>query len=165
MSKYVISAVFILGILIFLWKRDKQPVVASADLLVHASIDKVWNVQSNISQWQKWNGDIESMKVDGEIGLGTIFIWKSGGITIKSKITEFSPQHKIAWEGKTFGINAYHVWQFTEVDNNVHVFTEEKFVGPLAWLLPGTMRKQIATALNHGVLVLKQEAEKDHENP
>lgn len=100
------------------------------------------------------------MQVTRDIGLGTKFIWKAGGITIESEITEYQPSSRIAWKGKTFGINANHVWQFTKTESGTRVYTEEKFTGFLAWLMPGTMRNQIDKALTHGVNVLKQVSEK-----
>jgi hypothetical protein len=121
----------------------------------------VWKLQSGISQWKQWNSDIESMQIHGEVGVGTEFVWKSGGVTITSKIAEFVPEKRIAWHGKTFGITAYHIWEFTQTPSGVLVRTEETFTGVLSWLLPGTMRTQIAKALEHGVEVLKSEAEKE----
>jgi hypothetical protein len=165
MYKYLISTIFVAGTVIFLLIRDKKPVSASAETFIQASLERVWNIQSNISEWKNWNSDIESMNVDGEVGIGTIFRWKTGGITIESKISEFVPEQRIAWEGRTFGINAYHIWEFSEGKTGVHVYTQERFTGIFAWFLPGTMRNQILKALNHGVLVLKQEAERENAKP
>ena len=159
MAKYFVMAVVLAGVL-YLVFRDKDPVAASAEGAIHAPLDKVWKIQTDIAGWKNWNQDIESMEVGDNVGLGSEFTWKAGGITIESKITEFVPNKRIAWKGKTFGIDAYHIWEFTESESGVKVHTEEKFTGPLAWLLPGTMRDQISKALNHGIKVLKLEAEK-----
>ena len=165
MFKYVILAIVVACIIIFLLLRDKKPVSANAEIFIQASLDRVWLIQTNISKWKSWNSDIESMNVVGDVGLGTTFKWEAGGVNIESKIIEFIPKQKIAWEGKAFGISAYHIWSFSEEDAKVRVYTEERFSGTLAWLLPGTMRNQISKALNHGVLVLKQEAEKESTKP
>lgn len=158
MYKYI-TVFLLLAVAVFLVFRDKRSVSANATAIIKAPIEKVWRLQTNLSEWKDWNPDIESMKVDGDIGVGTSFIWKAGGITIESKVTEFIPNSKIGWHGRTFGINAEHIWVFTETESGVRVYTEEVFTGTLAWLLPGTMRAQIDKALKHGVSVLKTAAE------
>lgn len=158
MYKYVLIALFI-AIALFLILRDKNQVLSSAEINANAPIERVWGLQTDIKNWANWNSDIESMKVNGETGLGTVFIWKVGGITIESTITEYQPNSRIAWKGKTFGVDAYHVWAFTQSGNTTHIYTEEKFTGILPWLMPGTMRNAIDKALKHGVEVLKKTAE------
>ncbi|MBU2646259.1 SRPBCC domain-containing protein [bacterium] len=158
MVKFILFALIFIAVL-FVVIRDKKPVAANAEIMINAPIKKIWEIQTNLSGWKNWNSDIQSMQVTGDVGLGTNFTWKAGGITIESTITEYSPYSKIAWKGKTIGINAYHTWQFTETENGTLAHTEEAFTGVLAWLMPGTMRNQIEKALAHGVKVLKQVSE------
>lgn len=133
--------------------------MASAEIVANAPIQKVWQIETDFANWSDWNSDIESMDVKGDIGVGTVFVWKAGGITIESTITEYQPNTRIAWKGKTFGIDAYHVWNFTDNGDSTHISTEEEFTGILPWFLPGTMRGKIDNALKHGVQVLKNAAE------
>ena len=158
MYRYVLLACSLVAIA-FLVLRDKQPVVATAEGIVRAPIARVWDVQTNLSAWPTWNHEVQTISVHGPIGVGAKFVWKAGGITITSTITEFEPYRRIAWRGVTTGITAYHTWDFTEVDGAVRVRTEEQFAGPLAWLLPGTMRNQIRRALRHGVNALTSASE------
>ena len=158
MYKYIIFFL-ILVIVLFFVLRDKKPVMASAEIVANAPIQRVWEIQTDLDSWSSWNPDIESMQVSGELGVGTVFVWKAGGLTIESTVTEFKPNTRIAWKGKTLGTNAYHVWKFADDGNSTHIYTEEKFTGLLPWLMPGTMRNEIDKALKHGVKVLKQAAE------
>ena len=158
-SKYIFIAIALV-ILLFVLLRDKKPVSASSEMTINAPIQKVWKIQTDLAHWRDWNADIEKMEVKGEIGKGTVFIWRAGGITIDSTITEYKPNRIIAWKGKTIGIDAYHVWRFDDKGDKTHVYTEETFTGILPWLLPGTMRNEIDKALKHGVKVLKIAAEK-----
>lgn len=153
-----------MAIVLFLLFRDKEPVMASAEIVANAPIEKVWDIETDLNNWDEWNSDIESMVVNGEIGTGTEFVWKAGGITIESTITEYEPHTRIAWKGKTFGINASHLWNFANKGDSTHIYTEEKFTGILPWLMPGTMRSQIDKALKHGVQALKSAAEKENSN-
>jgi len=158
MYKYIIS-MLALSAISFIVFRDKKPVAANAEIIINAPIENIWNTQTNLSAWQKWNSNIQSMQVDGDIGIGTKFIWEAGGVTIKSEITDYQPKSRMAWRGKSFGIEAYHIWQFTETETGIRVYTEEIFTGFLAWLLPGMMRRQLEKALRHGVVALKQTSE------
>ena len=160
MDKYLLFVIAV-AIAIPLFLRDKNPVMASTELIVNSSVQRVWEIITDLNNWSAWNSDIESMHVQGEIGPGTVFVWKAGGMTIESTIMEFEPETRIAWKGKTFGITAYHVWTFLDKGNQTLIYTNEKFTGLLAWLLPGTMRKVIKKALIHGTEALKKAAEKD----
>lgn len=151
--------ILIAAIALYLIFRDRQPVFASAEAVINAPIGKVWKIQTDLKDWSRWNPDIESMQVNGAIGVGAVFIWKAGGITIESTITEFHPNSRIAWKGKATGVDACHVWVFKEMGNATHVYTEETFTGIVPWVIPGTMRKEIDKALHHGIEVLKKAAE------
>jgi hypothetical protein len=76
MYKYIGIFLF-LAVVVFLVIRDKRPVSASAEAIVKAPIEEVWRLQANLSEWKDWNTDIESMKVDGNICMGTSFTWKT----------------------------------------------------------------------------------------
>lgn len=160
MYKYILF-LLVVAIVLFLLFRDKKPVVASAEIVANAPIQKVWEIETDLNHWRDWNSDIESMEVKGDIGVGTVFVWKAGGITIASTITEYEPKKRLAWKGKTFGIDAYHIWNFIDRGDSTYISTEEKFTGILPWFLPGTMRGQIDKALKHGVQVLKNAAENE----
>lgn len=164
MLKYVLLAIVLAaGLLLVL--RDKRPVSASAEIVVDAPIERVWALQTDLAGWQRWNTDIESMQVEGEVGPGAVFVWKAGGVTIRSTVTEFTPPNRVAWRGETIGLHANHRWEFAPTDAGVHVYTTEEFTGLLAWLLPGTMRGQLEKALQHGVYVLKAAAEAETGRP
>lgn len=155
-----VGAVLLAMVLIALSLRDTSaPVAASAEGDIAAPLAVVWGLQTDMAHWQDWNRDITSMQVDGPLQPGTRFVWEAGGMTIRSIITEVVPGQRIAWRGETFGIDADHVWEFSERGGVTHVATRETFTGPLAWLLPGTLRGVLADALTHGVTVLKQAAE------
>ncbi|PKY12250.1 hypothetical protein B1757_00005 [Acidithiobacillus marinus] len=140
--------------------RDTSaPVWASVEIDINAPVETVWKLQTDIANWGQWNSDIEEMHIHGPVEPGTEFVWKTSGMTIHSKITDVSENRRIAWIGETIGIKAVHKWEFQGAGGVTHVYTEETFTGPLAWLLPGTMRKAIHDALWHGVSALKSISE------
>ena len=157
------GGVMLAVVLIALSLRDTSaPVAAFAEGDVAAPLVVVWGLQTDMAHWKDWNPDIATMQVDGPLQPGTRFVWEAGGMTIRSTLTEVLPGQRIAWRGETFGIDAVHVWEFSERGGVTHVATHETFTGPLAWLFPGTLRSVLADALTHGVAVLKQAAESAH---
>lgn len=160
MWKYILTVLVVLLLAAFFMRDTSQPVTAAAEIDIKAPLKAVWQLQTDIGQWQKWNADIESIQIDGPVAPGTQFVWKSGGVTIRSTIREMEAPRLVVWTGETIGIKAVHRWQFSSDGDTTHVYTEETFTGFLPWLLPGTMRDAISEALNDGVRKLKTASEK-----
>ena len=133
---------------------------AGAETYINAPIELVWQVQSAIDSWPKWNPKVESAQMEGPLQPGTTFRWKSGGARIISTLQEVTPGVRIGWTGKTFGIRARHVWEFKGLDGRTHVKTAESFEGWLARLFPGLMRKMLRQALDGAIGSLKAECER-----
>ena len=56
-----------------------------------ASIEQIWEVLTNINQWNTWDNDIEWIKLDGEAKLGADFLLKpKGGPETKLTISTFN---------------------------------------------------------------------------
>jgi hypothetical protein len=117
-------------------------------------------VQSNISEWSRWNPEVEYVDMEGPLAPGTGFRWKSGGAATTSELQEVEPKTRIVWTGKILGIRAVHVWTFEEQTNGVLVRTEESFEGLLARLFAKSMRRMLAAALVRGLDALKVECER-----
>lgn len=143
-----------------LMRDTSGPVSASAEIDISAPVQRVWNIHVDFKNWHKWNNDVSSMELKGPIAPGTVFNWKGGGVSISSQIQEVVPLKRIVWTGRAIGIDAEHVWEFEERDGGTHVYTRETFTGPLAWLMPGTMRNTLVSTLDNGVVQLKREAER-----
>ena len=66
---------------------------------------------------------------------------------ITSKVLQFEPNRRLAWDAQGVGIHAYHAWLLTPVsDGSTHVLTEETQTGWLARLgaslMPNRMSQQ-----------------------
>jgi uncharacterized protein YndB with AHSA1/START domain len=147
-----------------LYSRTKvnpnAPAVEDADIFVEAPTGTVWHILSDLENWPSWNKGVSNIKVDGPIEVGTSFVWAGNGSKIVSRLEEVDPPHRIAWTGKTLGIQATHVWELTEKGEGTQVHTEEAFEGLVARIFRGFARKILAKALEQGILGLKAEAEK-----
>jgi len=137
----------------------KAPAVGVADAFIQAPNETVWGILSDLENWPKWNKSVSRIQVSGPIQVGTSFAWVGGGSRIVSRLEEVDPPKRIAWSGKTFGIQAMHVWELEEKGRGTQVHTEESFEGLVARLLRGFARKTLAKALDQGISSLKAEAE------
>ena len=101
------------------------PVFARKEIVIHAPVEKVWQIQTDIENWNKWQTDITSTKLDGDLKAGTTFRWKAQGLNITSRLHTVEPEHRIGWTGIALGMSAIHNWTFVSHGNDTLAITEE----------------------------------------
>jgi uncharacterized protein YndB with AHSA1/START domain len=136
------------------------PAVGAAEIEIAADAETVWEVLTDVSGWPRWNPDVKSVALEGEVAEGTEFRWKTGSGTITSRFQRLDRPRLAAWTGRVFGIDAIHVWHLEPRNGATFVRTEESFGGRLAGLLRRPLRKTLAKALDSGTHALKAEAER-----
>jgi uncharacterized protein YndB with AHSA1/START domain len=139
---------------------ERAPIVEASEILIAAPPETVWDVLAAIESWPAWNPDVKWASVEGEIAAGTRFRWKTGPGTVTSTLQRVERPRLIAWTGRTFGIDAVHVWRLEPRDGATLVRTEESFGGVLARLFRRPLRKTLTRALESGLRHLKAEAER-----
>ncbi len=127
--------------------NEKAPAVSKQNILIHAPIEKVWSVLTNINNWPSWQSAVKEAKLKGTLAEGTEFVWKAGGLTFHSKIHTCNENHSFGWTGKTIGAQAIHNWKFETKENGVLVSVEESLQG----LFPSLMKKQSKKSLSEGM--------------
>jgi uncharacterized protein YndB with AHSA1/START domain len=136
------------------------PVVAADEIDIAASPQAVWDVLTDLESWPRWNPDVKSMDLRGDLAQGSVFRWKAGPGTITSTIQEIEPARRIAWTGTTLGVKAKHVYRLEARGEGTLVQTEESYEGLVARLLRGSLRKTLEKSLSDGLRHLKTEAER-----
>ncbi len=111
------------------------PVFARKEIIIHAPVEKVWQIQTDIENWNKWQTDITSTKLDGDLKAGTTFRWKAQGLNITSRLHTVEPEHRIGWTGIALGMSAIHNWTFVSHGNDTLAITEESLSGWLTRLM------------------------------
>lgn len=139
--------------------NSNAPALARHQVLINASLGKVWRLLSDINHWSAWQPDISSAVLDGTLTPGSIFRWKSGGSRVVSQLQDVEPQHRLGWTGKAMGVRARHVWVLEPQADGVLVRTEESFEGWVVVLLKGRMQKTLDTSLQAWLTRLKKTAE------
>jgi uncharacterized protein YndB with AHSA1/START domain len=136
------------------------PVVAAGEVEVAAPPEVVWDVLTAFERWPSWNPDVRSMSFSGDAAEGASFRWKAGPGTITSTIRVVDRPRVIGWTGRTFGIDAVHVYRLEPRGSGTHVTTEESYEGRLARVFRGPLRTMLKKALDSGLHRLKAEAER-----
>jgi hypothetical protein len=139
--------------------NTKAPAFAKHQLLINAPIENIWQILTDINNWNSWNPNVSKSALQGKLAPDSIFRWKSGGITIKSIIKEVEPYQRISWTGKAIGTQAIHIWTLEPQGQGVLVETSESFDGWLVRLFKSSMQKMLDTALESWLEHLKQKAE------
>ena len=140
---------------------DQAAAISGSDQIeIEAPQETVWEVLATFEDWPSWNPDVKSMSIEGPVAPGTEFRWKAGPGTITSTLQHVDRPRVIAWTGRTFGVNAFHVWRLEPRDGKTFVQTDETFDGLIARLFRGRMGKTLAQGLESGLRHLKAEAER-----
>ncbi len=136
------------------------PVLAREEIRIDADVQTVWDVLSDIEHWPAWNEAVRSLTLHGSVAPGTSFAWKAGPGTIKSRIAEVDPPHRIVWTGVTLGIKAVDAFSFEASEGGTLVRQAESWEGLLARLFRSRMERTLRASLRDGLRSLKAEAER-----
>ena len=137
------------------WPERLLPAKASVfvrnEITIAAPPDRIWAWLLRAEHWPEWypnSADIHFLSHAGpDLRNRSRFRWKTFGVRITSKVLEFEPWAKLAWDAHGIGIDAYHAWLLTpQTDGSTHVLTEEVQNGWLARLgklvMPQRMSEQ-----------------------
>jgi len=80
-----------------------------------------------------------------DLAPGVEFHWKTNGVSLRSKVLEFVPCERLAWDARAPGVEAYHAWLIEPRPQGCWVLTEETQNGWLtrlgALLMPNKMHR------------------------
>jgi len=116
------------------------PVISTGEILIHAPLSTVYDLQTDINHWTAWRPDVDSaQRLDhGRLRAGSSFRWETGGLTVASTLTAVKPNRCTAWGGPAAGIQGEHVWTYTRVKGGTLVRTAESWSGaPVEADVPG----------------------------
>lgn len=135
------------------------PLVARKEIFIHAPLETVWRIQTDINAWKEWQPDISHSKLDGGLEVGSVFRWTSGGFSVTSTIQIIESLQRIGWTGIALGSRAKHLWIFQRQQDGAVVTTEESMEGWLISLLKLLMPYFLEMSLDVWLKNLKTKAE------
>lgn len=129
-------------------------------IIINANSVDVWNVMTDINNWDKWQIHIKSPELKGALREGTPFSWKTGGIRLNTVLHTVEPYTHIGWSGKSLGVYAIHNWTITELNKQTEVLVEESMEGLLTWILKPILKSTLEKANQNWLNLLKKECER-----
>lgn len=133
---------------------------AQAQVEVAAPPERIWRLLTDIGAWPDWNELVDRATLEGPLGPGTVFRWKSKGLAVTSTLREVAPERRLAWTGRAFGTRALHCWELEATPRGTLLRTAESFHGWLPKLAPKTMQRTLDAALPAWLQALKTAAER-----
>jgi hypothetical protein len=131
--------------------------VIEESILIHASMDKVWDTFTNLTCWKDWNTVMRNVNSgEGCLSHGSEILcsFHPFFLPIKAKIQveEVIPHKRIVWSAKKKGFSARNKFSFQENERGIIVTSRETYSGALVkslgFLLPkGKMKSLIKTFL------------------
>jgi hypothetical protein len=140
--------------------NHNAPVKCSNTITINANSERVWEVMTNINNWAGWQTEISEPTLNGALQPNASFVWKTGGVKIKSTLHTVVPNKEFGWTGKTFGIFAIHNWELVEKNGQTIVSVEESMEGFLASLLKKSFNRNLEKGMAHWLNALKKTCEK-----
>lgn len=117
-----------------LWPEPFLPANASVfahnEIIIPAPPEQIWPWLLRAEQWPQWYSNADNVHFLSHTGPilrdRSRFRWKTFGTSITSKVLEFTPCSRLAWDAHGIGVEAYHAWVLTPLDErHTHVLTEE----------------------------------------
>ncbi|MFI2489046.1 SRPBCC family protein [Promicromonospora kroppenstedtii] len=156
------------------------PITSSADILIDAPVDQVWDVHTDVERWDDWQPTVLTIERldDGPFTSDSQFEWTTpvpetafspaDTMTVTSSVQQLEPGKCLLWEGPGTGESiridkGIHLWTFTETDEGTLVHTEESWDAELLAALDEADAKTAGEQLGGGLEVwldlLKAEVE------
>jgi len=127
-----------------------SPVHMRNEVQIAASPERVWDWLVRAPCWPEWYPNSANVRLpdarESDLKKDMIFRWRTFGTNLSSKVVEYEPCKRLAWDGRGLGIRVYHAWLLQPVDGDkCRVLTEESQRGWRCWLgkifLPHRMSK------------------------
>ncbi|MEV0263270.1 SRPBCC family protein [Streptomyces sp. NPDC050617] len=138
---------------------ETAPVISRHSIRIAASIERVWQLHTDVDAWPRWQTDIETARIDGPVMPGSTFHWTSAGLSIGSTIYAVEAPGRILWGGTAHGIAAIHEWRFEADGDGTQVRNEESWSGDPVDADTENMRKLLGQSLDTWLERLRRAAE------
>ena len=143
---------------------QSAPVFVRNEIVVAAAPEVVWAWLLRAELWPTWYSnaaDIHFLShAAPDLRNRSRFRWKTFGLRLTSKVLEFDPPQRLAWDAHGLGVDAFHAWLLTPLaDGSTHVLTEEVQHGWLAKLGHRLNSTRIETGHRRWLEALARQAE------
>ena len=138
----------------------QAPILARQSVVITASVERVWQLFTDIDRWPDWNPDIQRAELSGLLTPNAVFHWEFGERSLSSRIHEVIPLRKLAWSGQAGVGWTVHVWTFAPISDGVSVQAEILWDGPLLRREASELRRALDSELARWLALLKGDVER-----
>lgn len=112
--------------------------------------ERLWPILLDVTEWPRWYPFAANVRVkNGEntLGPGSVFRWKTMGVTLTTEVVEFDAARSLAWRATSPVSRAFHRWDFVPAQGGGCVIsTEETEAGLGPRLLASRLRRDLLRA-------------------
>lgn len=105
------------------------PIRSYNELLVPAEPEAIWHSLVDATRWPAWYEnahDVQIVSGGPLLAAGTEFVWKTFGVTVRSRVLIYQPFEHIGWDAREMlGWKGFHGWRIIRTPNGCRVITEE----------------------------------------
>ena len=124
------------------WPPGRSPAETSVhvrnEITIPAAPAVVWAWLLRAELWPSWYPNASDIHFTSHTGPDlrdrSRFRWQTFGFHVTSKVLEFEPCTRLAWDAHGTGFTGWHAWLLTPVAGGTHVLTEETQTGWMARL-------------------------------
>lgn len=139
---------------------ERAAILLRAELLVHASPERVWQVLTDMERWGQWHRGVNFAALRGELRSGARLDWHADGMRLRSTLTEVDEPRHLGWVSRAMGAGGVHRWTLEpHGTDSTLVRSEEAWDGLLVSLLRRTLRRTLERSRTHWLEGLKARAE------
>jgi uncharacterized protein YndB with AHSA1/START domain len=139
--------------------NTEAPVMTRGEILINAPVEKIWEIQTDVSAWPAWQPDVDGSESEGPLEVGSVFRWQTAGLDITSTVQEIDPPRRIVWSGPAQGISAVHAWTLEPQEDGFLVKTQESWEGEPVDAQVETLQGALDKSLRDWLENLKRTAE------
>jgi uncharacterized protein YndB with AHSA1/START domain len=103
------------------------------ELEMQAPPEAVWAWLVRAARWPEWYPNSSNVqfleKPSPDLQKDTVFAWRTFKVNLKSKVCEFVPGERLAWNGRGSGVWVYHAFLIKKTPTGCKVLTEESQYG------------------------------------
>ena len=105
----------------------------------------IWDLWTDVNNWPKWHGDLDSCQMEGPFVVGNYFMLKPKGIkAIKVHITDVEERRKFTDCTKFFGAKMFDTHKVKETKEGLCLTNRLIVTGPLKFLWVKLVAQNVA---------------------
>jgi uncharacterized protein YndB with AHSA1/START domain len=121
-----------------LYKPTSATFFVQNKIAIKAPPEVVWEVLIEAGTWPEWHTGAKNVRlqsdVPGKLSPGAVLDWRIMGFDFISKVHEFEPPYRLAWETRRAEMQGYHAWLIVPTADGCWLFTDETQFGFFAMM-------------------------------